>query len=39
MPTISDNVKWQVTATMIHSINGASKLEQYNINTGDTKTI
>ncbi|MGR9052687.1 MAG: hypothetical protein ACU84J_08565 [Gammaproteobacteria bacterium] len=32
-----DDVKWQVTAAMIHPINGVSKLEQYNINTGDTK--
>jgi len=33
-----DDVKWQVTAAMIHPINGVSKLEQYNINTGDTRS-
>jgi DEAD/DEAH box helicase domain-containing protein len=35
---VRDDVKWQVTAAMIRPINGVSKLEQYNINTGDTKS-
>jgi hypothetical protein len=34
-----DDIKWQVTAAMIRSINGISKLEQYNINTGEIKEL
>lgn len=34
-----DDVKWQVCASMIHPINGVTKVEQYNINTGETKEI
>jgi DEAD/DEAH box helicase domain-containing protein len=32
-----DGVQWQVTASMIHPINGNTQLEQYNINTGETR--
>lgn len=30
-------VAWQVTASMIHPIHGITKMEQYNLNTGDIK--
>lgn len=33
-----DRVQWQVTANMIHPING-SLIEQYNINTGETRPM
>jgi len=33
-----DGVQWQVTANMIHPING-SLIEQYNINTGETRPM
>jgi len=39
LKTERDDIKWQVTAAMIHPINGVSMLEQYNINTGETKTL
>jgi len=39
LKAVRDDVKWQVTASMIHPINGVSKTEQYNVNTGETKTL
>lgn len=39
LKAVRDDVKWQVTAAMIHPINGVSKIEQYNVNTGETKTL
>jgi hypothetical protein len=39
LKAVRDDVKWQMTAAMIHPINGVSMLEQYNINTGETKTL
>lgn len=32
-----DGILWQVTANMIHPINGVTQLEQYNINTGEVR--
>ncbi len=32
-------VVWQVIGTMIHPINGVTKLEKYNVNTGDKKEV
>lgn len=34
-----DDVQWQVTANMIHPINGITLIEQYNINTGEIRQI
>ena len=33
------DVQWQVSATMIHPINGVTMLEEYNINTGETRPV
>lgn len=32
-------VQWQVTANMIHPINGITQLVQYNVNTGEVRSI
>lgn len=34
-----EGVKWQVTAAMVHPIHGVTKLERYNINTGETADL
>lgn len=34
-----DDVQWQVSAVMIHPIHGVTKLEQYNVNTGETRDL
>jgi len=39
LKAMRDDVKWQVTSSMIHTINDVSKLEQYNINTGETPLL
>ena len=33
-----EDVQWLVSAAMIHPIHGITKLEQYNINTGETRS-
>ncbi|MEP6880029.1 MAG: helicase-related protein, partial [Nitrosospira sp.] len=34
-----EGVNWQVTAAMVHPIHGVTKLERYNINTGETADL
>ncbi len=34
-----DGVQWQVTANIIHPIHGITQLEQYNVNTGEVRSI
>lgn len=36
---LRQGVTWQVTAAMIHPINGVTKLERYNINTGESASL
>lgn len=34
-----EGVQWQVSATMIRPINGVTLLEEYNVNTGETRPV
>jgi DEAD/DEAH box helicase domain-containing protein len=34
-----EGVQWLVSAAMIHPINGLTRLEQYNVNTGETRPL
>lgn len=34
-----EGVQWQVSATMIRPINGVTMLEEYNVNTGETRPV
>ncbi|BCT66583.1 hypothetical protein [Nitrosospira sp. NRS527] len=39
LKALREGVNWQVTAAMVHPINGVTKLERYNINTGESASL
>ncbi len=39
LKALREGVNWQVSAAMIHPINGVTELKRYNINTGETSAL
>jgi hypothetical protein len=35
----NQGIQWQVSATMLRSINGVTMLDEYNVNSGETRPV